>query len=323
MVRTKNTARKQHLGLPKARFPVVPTGHSERDLHYCTQLQLPSDDADWTSLTPTLTGTESPKVGRAVDRINEEHTNSPPQTIDEVCALVQDLRAHPPTSPVEDLENCEPPAAVVSSTPTLHTETVTETVSPPLILARKATATLVRGVPHPPHYCNQCPRKEYHANEEVRQKPKWPKALSALRQIQKLQEEVEPILPWQPFVRLIHELLFTRGPYRIQCQAIQALRAAAEAYIMEVLGGGNLACMHRDRCTLTPKDIQLFRRLRGDVDLMGETPESEEARRADWRRYKKDRLTPGEAMVLDTNRRSKLRTLLRKRRQRAQQKLRC
>ena len=88
MVHTKNTARKQHLGLPKARFPVVPTGHSERDLHYRVQLQLPINNADWTSLTPTLTGTKSPEVDRAVDRINEEHANSPPQTINEVCALV-------------------------------------------------------------------------------------------------------------------------------------------------------------------------------------------------------------------------------------------
>ena len=141
MVHTKNTARKQHFGLPKARFPVVPIGHSERDLHYQAQLQLPSEDADWTTLMPTLMGTESPEVGRAVDRINEEHANSPPQTIDEVCDLVQDLCVHPPISPVKDPENCELPAAIVSSTPTLHTETVAETVCPPLLLARRATAT--------------------------------------------------------------------------------------------------------------------------------------------------------------------------------------
>ena len=325
MVHTKNTASKQHFGLPKARFPVVPTSLSERDLHYQAQLQLPSDDADWTSLTPTLTGTESPEVGRVVDRLNEEHANSPPQTIDEVCDLVQDLCKHPPTSPVKDpiiQVDCELPATTTPPTPTLFTETVAETVRPPLLLARRATATPVRGAPNPPTVTTKCPRKEYCVNEEVRRKPKRPKALSALREIQKLQEEVEPIFPWLPFVRLIHELLFTRGPYRIQCQAIQDLRAAAEAYIMEVLGGGNLACMHRDRCTLTPKDIRLFCRLRGDVDSMGETPESEEARRADWRRYKKDHLTPGKAMVLDTNRHWKLRLLLQKRRQRAQQKLR-
>ena len=265
MVHTKNTARKQHLGLPKARFPAVPTGRSERDLHYKVELQLPSEDTDWTTLTPTLMGTESPEVGRAIEWINAEHDNSPPQTIDEVCALVQDLRAHPPTPPpVKDpvmQADCELPATTTLPTPTLVVETVAETVHPPLILARRATATPAQGVPHPPTIATKCPSKEYHANEEVKQRPKWPKALSALREIRKLQEEVEPILPWQPFVRLIHELLFARGPYRIQRQAIQALRAAAEAYIVEVLGGGNLACMHRDRCTLAPKDIQLFHRL--------------------------------------------------------------
>ena len=102
-------------------------------------------------------GTESPKVGRAVERINEEHANSPPQTIDEVCALVQDLRAHPPTSPVENPENCELPAANISSTPTLHMETVAETVCLPLILARRATANRAQGVPHSPTITAKCP----------------------------------------------------------------------------------------------------------------------------------------------------------------------
>ena len=176
--------------------------------------------------------------------------------------------------------------------------------------------------PTPPTLATKCPRKNYHVSEELRRKPRRPRALSALREIWKLQEEVEPILPWLPFVRLVHDLLFARGPYRIQRQAIQALWVAAEAYIVKVLGGWNLTYMHRNWCTLTPKDIRLFRRLRGDVDSMGEAPESEEARREDWRRYKKDCLTPGEAIVLDTNRCQKLRLLLQKRRQRVQQKLR-
>ena len=71
---------------------------------------------------PTLTGTESPKVGRAIERINAEHTNSPPQTIDEVCALVQDLWAHPPTPHVKDpvmQADCEQPATTTPPTPTL------------------------------------------------------------------------------------------------------------------------------------------------------------------------------------------------------------
>ena len=88
---------------------------------------------------------------------------------------------------------------------------------------------------------------------------------------------------------------------------------------MEVLGGGNLACMHRNRCTLVPKAIRLFRRLRGHVDTIGETTESEEARKANWEQFNKNRLTMGEAMVVDTNHWRKLRALLQRRKQRALQ----
>ena len=196
---------------------MVPTGCSERDLHYQAQLQLPSDDVDWTSLTPTLTGTESLEVGRVVDQLNEKHANLPPQTIDEVCDLVQDLCAHPPTTPVEE------PATTTPPTPTLFMETVAETVRPPLLLVQRATATPARGVHNPPTVATKCPRKNYHASEESRRKPKRPRTLSAFRGIRKLQEEVEPILPWLPFVRLVHELLFARGPYKVQRQGIQAL----------------------------------------------------------------------------------------------------
>ena len=128
---------------------------------------------------------------------------------------------------------------------------------------------------------------------------------------------MEPILPWLPFVRVIHELLFEQGPYRIRKEAIKALRVAREQYLLEVLGGGNLACMHHDRCTLAPKDIHLFRMMRGDIDKYGETDASEEARKADWHKYRKGRLTVSEAMVLDTCRKQKLRALLQRRRQRA------
>ena len=54
-----------------------------------------------------------------------------------------------------------------------------------------------------------------------------------------------------------------------------------------------------------PTVLQTMRR----CGLDGRDPESAEARRADWRRYKKDHLTPGEAMVLDTTWHHKLRTL--------------
>ena len=73
--------------------------------------------------------------------------------------------------------------------------------------------------------------------------------------------------------------------------------------------------MHRDRCTLAPKDIRLFRHLRGDVDKLGEAAETEEARAKDWARYRKGRLTVAEAVILDTNWRKKLQQLAKLRRE--------
>ena len=105
------------------------------------------------------------------------------------------------------------------------------------------------GLPQPPlTAATKCPCREFQqpSGEVARRKPKKPKALSVLREIKKLQTEVEPIITWRPFVRVIHELLFNQGPYKIRRDAIKGLRVAGEEYLIEVLGGGNLACMHRN-----------------------------------------------------------------------------
>ena len=90
-----------------------------------------------------------------------------------------------------------------------------------------------------------------------------------------------------------------------------------EDYLVTTLEGANLACMHRNCCTLAPQDIRLYRRIKGEDEQIGETLESQEARRRDWAKYKEGCLTLVEATVLDMERRRKLRAMLIKRRQRA------
>ena len=168
MVRLKNTKRKQPGGLPLARFPVVATGRAERDRHYMVKFHLlpQTEELDWTGLTPLLPGAASPKLERAVERINEEHANPPPQNMEEVFKLVQDLHANPPTSPATETDMNEDPALLTPhieveeeasvpspSPPTLTSETVPEVIRPPLLLAKRAMATLVpcKGRPNPPN----------------------------------------------------------------------------------------------------------------------------------------------------------------------------
>eukprot|EP00741_Cyanophora_paradoxa_P001956 tig00000526_g1895.t1 len=48
-------------------------------------------------------------------------------------------------------------------------------------------------------------------------------------------------------------------------EAIECLREAAEAFLVNRLDDANLAAIHAKRITIQPKDIQFTRRLRGDM----------------------------------------------------------
>ena len=48
--------------------------------------------------------------------------------------------------------------------------------------------------------------------------------------------------------------------------AIEALHKGAEAYMVKLLKDTNLLAIHAQRITLQPRDIQLARRIWGDVD---------------------------------------------------------
>ena len=74
--------------------------------------------------------------------------------------------------------------------------------------------------------------------------------------------------------------------------------------------------MHRDWCTLAPRDIRLFRQLNGDEDCLGIEPCSQEAKELDWQKFKSGRLSVAEATVLDTERRRRIRVQLRRLRKR-------
>ena len=51
---------------------------------------------------------------------------------------------------------------------------------------------------------------------------------------------------------------------RFQQTALWALQEIAEAYLVGLFEDTNLCAIHAKRVTITPKDIQLARRIRGD-----------------------------------------------------------
>ena len=70
-----------------------------------------------------------------------------------------------------------------------------------------------------------------------------------------------------PFNRLVREILQSDlgKQLRWQQNAVIALQEAAEAYMVGLFEDSQLEAVHGKRITINPKDMQLARRIRGEV----------------------------------------------------------
>jgi len=91
----------------------------------------------------------------------------------------------------------------------------------------------------------------------------------ALKEIRRYQKSTHLLISRAPFQRLVREIMLGTGvkDLRIQAHALEALQAAAEAYLVFLFEDTNLLAIHSKRVTIMPKDIQLARRIRGDAFL--------------------------------------------------------
>jgi histone H3 len=88
----------------------------------------------------------------------------------------------------------------------------------------------------------------------------------ALRDIRRYQRSTELLIQKAPFQRLVKEIAQDiKSDIRIQSSAIQALQESSEAYLVGLFEDTNLCAIHAKRVTILPKDLQLARRIRGDV----------------------------------------------------------
>ena len=129
----------------------------------------------------------------------------------------------------------------------------------------------------------KCPRRQYLvARKEPRnhihhlqQTPTTAKPLSkkyryrpgsvALREIRRYQKSTELVIPRMPFQRLVREIASAYGDLRFQSAAIDALHEVSESFIVGLFEDTNLCAIHAKRVTITTRDMQLARRIRGDL----------------------------------------------------------
>ena len=88
----------------------------------------------------------------------------------------------------------------------------------------------------------------------------------ALREIRKYQKSTELLIRKLPFQRLVREIAsIFKSDLRFQSSAILALQEASESYLVGLFEDTNLCAIHAKRVTIMPKDMQLARRLRGEI----------------------------------------------------------
>lgn len=105
------------------------------------------------------------------------------------------------------------------------------------------------------------------ASTGVRKKHRYHPGTLALREIRRYQKSTDLLIKKMPFQRLVRELAQDMNiirDLRFQSSAILALQEAAESFLIQVFSDTNLCALHAKRVTITPKDMQLARRLAGE-----------------------------------------------------------
>jgi histone H3 len=88
----------------------------------------------------------------------------------------------------------------------------------------------------------------------------------ALREIRKYQKTTDLLIRKLPFQRLVREIATQfKSEIRFQSQAVLALQEAAEAYLVSLFEDTNLCAIHAKRVTIMNRDLQLAKRIRGDL----------------------------------------------------------
>ena len=102
-------------------------------------------------------------------------------------------------------------------------------------------------------------------NKTTRKRKAHPGAVVA-SEIDHLQRTTNLLLKKYPFQKLVRDIATTViSDIRFQSAALAALQEAAEAYLLYLFEDTNLCAIHAKRITIMPKDIQLARKLRGEL----------------------------------------------------------
>ena len=109
------------------------------------------------------------------------------------------------------------------------------------------------------------PRKNTPATGGIKKPHRYRPGMVALREIRRYQKSTELLCRKLAVSRLIREIAQDfKTELRFQSAAIAAIHEAMESYMVYLFEDTNLCAIHTKRVTITPRDMQLARRIRGE-----------------------------------------------------------
>ncbi|XP_058124114.1 uncharacterized protein LOC131281600 [Anopheles ziemanni] len=119
------------------------------------------------------------------------------------------------------------------------------------------------GIEMTPKSANSAPDKTLAKEKENQRrhsrKQKTPTEIKILREVVRLQDTGDTLIPKLSFGRVIREILadYSDSGLRVTLEMLECLQEAAEIYIVQLFEDAYRCTVHRGRVTLIPKDIQL------------------------------------------------------------------
>ena len=112
------------------------------------------------------------------------------------------------------------------------------------------------------------------SNTATKSSGRKPPGYVALQEIRRYQKEYHTLTAAAPFYRLCRDIgeRVSTDSVRWQGDALACLHEAGEAHLVDLFEDTNLCALHANRVTITPADIQLARKLRGDAAKFGGRP---------------------------------------------------
>lgn len=207
------------------------------------------------------------------DVTNQPPNQPSPNQLAAQVEITQDEPSHHPQSTPDTRGSPNEPSSnqsaaqveITQDEPSQQPQSTPDTTSPDELTDRNFLDKAKRVVPPQNEDEREIvPRPKSTSKNKKRLHKKTPQSMNIIREIRRLQNSTNLLIPKAPFQRLVREIMAGYAPYgiRMQGKALLAIQETAEDFLIDVFEDTVLLVHHRGRVTINNRDYDMAMRLR-------------------------------------------------------------